>query len=148
MANCFTNSSRSIYLWIGISNTRSYHSNFVVSSLNQIELLIQLQGGQHILNLIDFYGVSFVALVLALPELITFGWIYGVERLWLDVKFMRNAETGLYYRLTWKIISPLLMLIILIYQVVQFESISYNGQKYPVYVTGTFAKLRVFEDDV
>ncbi|XP_037047033.1 sodium-dependent nutrient amino acid transporter 1-like [Bradysia coprophila] len=92
-------------------------------------------GGQHILNLVDFYGVSFVALVLAVPELITFGWIYGVERLWLDVKFMRNVETGLYYRLTWKIVSPLLMLIILIYQVVQFKPISYNEQKYPANVT-------------
>ncbi|KAG4076236.1 hypothetical protein HA402_014785 [Bradysia odoriphaga] len=93
-------------------------------------------GGQHILNLVDFYGVSFVALVLAVPELITFGWIYGVERLWLDVKFMRNVETGLYYRLTWKFVSPLLMLIILIYQVVQFKSISYNEQKYPANITG------------
>lgn len=95
-----------------------------------------MQGGQHILNLVDFYGVSFVALVLAVPELITFGWIYGVQRLWLDVKFMINVETGLYYRLTWKIVSPLLMLIILIYQVVQFEQISYNEQKYPATVTG------------
>lgn len=81
--------------------------------------------------MIDFYGVSFVALVLAVPELITFGWIYGVERLCLDIKFMRNVETSLYFRLTWRIVSPLLMLTILIYQVVLFQPISYNGQEYP-----------------
>lgn len=97
---------------------------------------INLQGGQHILNLIDFYGVSFVALVLAVPELITFGWIYGIERLCLDMKFMRNVETSSYYRLTWTIVAPLLMLTILIYHVVLFEPITYNGHEYPAEFVG------------
>lgn len=34
-------------------------------------------GGQFILNLLDFYGASFVALVLAIFELLAVGWIYG-----------------------------------------------------------------------
>lgn len=95
-----------------------------------------MQGGQHILNLIDFYGVSFVALVLAVPELLTFGWIYGVERLCVDIKFMQNVETSSYFVVTWKIVSPLLMFIILVYQIVFFQQISYNGQEYPASVIG------------
>lgn len=74
--------------------------------------------------------------MLAVPELITFGWIYGVERLRLDIKFMRNVETSFYFRLTWKIVSPLLMLTILVYQIVSFRPLSYNGQEYPASVTG------------
>lgn len=35
-------------------------------------------GGQFILNLIDFFGASFIALVLAIAELIAVGWIYGI----------------------------------------------------------------------
>lgn len=34
-------------------------------------------GGQYILNLIDFFGCSFIALFLAIAELISFAWIYG-----------------------------------------------------------------------
>lgn len=40
-------------------------------------LLYITPGGQYILNLLDFYGASFVALVLAIFELIAVGWIYG-----------------------------------------------------------------------
>jgi len=34
-------------------------------------------GGQFILNLVDFYGVSFTALILAIGELVAVAWIYG-----------------------------------------------------------------------
>lgn len=40
-------------------------------------LLYLTPGGQYILNLLDFYGASFVALVLAIFELVAVGWIYG-----------------------------------------------------------------------
>lgn len=41
-------------------------------------LLYVTPGGQYVLNLLDFYGASFVALVLAIFELIAMGWIYGM----------------------------------------------------------------------
>lgn len=34
-------------------------------------------GGQFVLNLVDFFGCSFIALFLAIAELIAVGWIYG-----------------------------------------------------------------------
>lgn len=40
-------------------------------------LLYVTPGGQFILNYIDFYGVTFVAIVLGIFELISAGWIYG-----------------------------------------------------------------------
>lgn len=42
-----------------------------------VGLLYITPGGQYILNLLDFYGASFVALVLAIFELVAVGWIYG-----------------------------------------------------------------------
>lgn len=36
-------------------------------------------GGQHIITLLDFHGVTFVSLVSAIFELIAVGWIYGKE---------------------------------------------------------------------
>lgn len=48
---------------------------------------INFQGGQFILNLVDFFGASFTAFILAIAELVAFGWIYGkdisiIKRVW------------------------------------------------------------------
>lgn len=40
-------------------------------------LVYTTPGGQYILNLVDFFGCSFIALFLAIAELIAIGWIYG-----------------------------------------------------------------------
>lgn len=40
-------------------------------------LVYMTPGGQFILNLVDFFGCSFIALFLAIAELMTIAWIYG-----------------------------------------------------------------------
>lgn len=39
----------------------------------------QKQGGQYILNLVDFYGASFIVFILAIAELVAVSWIYGIN---------------------------------------------------------------------
>lgn len=87
-------------------------------------------GGQFIINFLDFYGASFVALILAIVELITVGWIYGVDRFCKDVEFMLGKKTGIYWRLCWGIVTPLLMFSIFIYFVSTWTSITYQGYEY------------------
>ncbi|XP_065369295.1 sodium-dependent nutrient amino acid transporter 1-like [Calliphora vicina] len=101
-------------------------------------LLYITPGGQYILNLLDFYGASFVALVLAIFELIAVGWIYGVKQLCKDIHFMLGIKTSIYYRLCWGIITPAFMAAILIYTLVEYEPLQYNGYTYQdgVYIFG------------
>ena len=40
-------------------------------------IIYMTPGGQFILNLVDFFGCSFIGLGLAIAELIAVGWIYG-----------------------------------------------------------------------
>lgn len=42
-----------------------------------LSIVYMCPGGQFILNLVDFYGVSFTALILAIGELLAIGWVYG-----------------------------------------------------------------------
>lgn len=42
-----------------------------------VSIIYMTPGGQYVLNLVDFYGVSFSALILAIGELLAVGWIYG-----------------------------------------------------------------------
>ncbi|XP_017490368.1 PREDICTED: sodium-dependent nutrient amino acid transporter 1-like, partial [Rhagoletis zephyria] len=95
-----------------------------------IGLIYITPGGQYLLNFMDFYGASFVALVLAIFELIAVGWIYGVKTLCHDVYFMLGIKTSLYYRICWGLITPAFMAAVLIYTLVNYTPLQYNGYTY------------------
>lgn len=59
-------------------------------------------GGQFVLTLVDYFGASFIVFILAIGELIAFGWIYGVDRLCADCEFMLGFRPSLYWRICWK----------------------------------------------
>lgn len=87
-------------------------------------------GGQFLINLLDFYGASFVALILAIVELTTVSWIYGVDRFCKDIEFMLGRKTGLYWRICWKFITPTIMIGILGYFVVTWKPLTYQDKDY------------------
>ncbi|XP_055906868.1 sodium-dependent nutrient amino acid transporter 1-like [Eupeodes corollae] len=105
-----------------------------------IGLVYVTPGGQFILNFVDYYGVTFVVLVVAIAETAAFGWIYGVKRFCNDIQFMSNSETSLYYRLCWGIITPVFMITVLIYTFVGYEPIKYKDYSYTtgMYIFGWF----------
>lgn len=104
--------------------------------------ITHFQGGQHLLNFIDFFGVSFVVFVMGIAQLITFCWIYGVDRLCFDIQFMLGFKTGWYWRICWSIVTPALMIAIFIYFVVELaqssDPITYKDQPYPNVVYSEF----------
>ncbi|KAH8393523.1 hypothetical protein KR200_004126 [Drosophila serrata] len=96
-----------------------------------IGLMYITPGGQYMLTLVDFFGASMIALVLGIAELYTIGWIYGTDRLCKDIEFMLGRKVGLYWRLCWSIITPLIMTVILIYFYATYEPLTYNNIVYP-----------------
>uniref|UniRef100_A0A1B0DCW9 Sodium-dependent nutrient amino acid transporter 1 n=1 Tax=Phlebotomus papatasi TaxID=29031 RepID=A0A1B0DCW9_PHLPP len=92
----------------------------------------------YILNLVDFFGASFIAFFLAIAELVAIAWIYGVKRLCKDVEFMLRIPIGIYWRICWGFITPIMMAIILIYTLVKLEPLTYRDEYYPLaaYVAG------------
>ncbi|XP_073845258.1 sodium-dependent nutrient amino acid transporter 1-like [Musca autumnalis] len=91
-------------------------------------------GGQFMLNYIDFYGVTFIAIVLAIVELVSAAWVYGIKNICRDIKFMLDIKTSIYYRLCWGIITPIFMTAILIYMLVDYKPLTYNDVSYPDYL--------------
>jgi solute carrier family 6 amino acid transporter-like protein 5/7/9/14 len=86
--------------------------------------------GQFLINLLDFYGASFVALILAIIELVTVSWIYGIDRFCNDIEFMLKRKTGLYWRLCWKFITPFIMISIFLYFVWTWKPLTYGDVEY------------------
>lgn len=90
-----------------------------------------MKGGQYLLNLVDFFCVSFLIYVLGITELITFGWIYGIKRICKDIEFMLGSKSNLYWRISWGVIAPFLMIVIFIYELVTMTPLKYKDYIYP-----------------
>lgn len=102
----------------------------------------------------DFYGCSFVVLILAIIELVTIGWIYGVPRLCKDIKFMLGWEPSVYWKYCWRYLvtefflfkllidlnfkffkqTPGIMMFIFFYDLLHFKTVTYDGYVYPTFV--------------
>ncbi|XP_030370820.1 sodium-dependent nutrient amino acid transporter 1 isoform X1 [Scaptodrosophila lebanonensis] len=109
-----------------------------------VSIVYMTPGGQFILNLVDFYGVSFTALILAIGELLAVSWIYGLRRFCADIKFMMGIETGWYWRLCWAYITPGLMTAVLLYMLVDMTELTYKGVAYPRLAHGIGWTLATF----
>lgn len=88
------------------------------------------------LQFVDYFGCQFIAFILAIAELATFGWIYGVKRLCGDIEFMLKRKTGFYWRICWGFVTPIMMTIILIYTLVTLKPLQYKNYTYPDAVYG------------
>lgn len=96
-----------------------------------VSLVYITPGGQFVLNLVDFFGVSFTGLVFAIGELVAVAWIYGVKRFCDDIYFMSGQKTGYYWRICWGILSPIMMIGVLIYFLLDLKELTYKDVKYP-----------------
>ncbi|XP_073829598.1 sodium-dependent nutrient amino acid transporter 1-like [Musca autumnalis] len=87
--------------------------------------------GQWILNLVDYYGATFVIFGLALCQIIGVAWIYGLQNFCDDVEFMSRMRVSFYWRICWAVITPLLLLFIFVYSMAELKTLQYAGMDYP-----------------
>jgi len=60
----------------------------------------------------------------------------GTKRLCQDAEYMLNIKTSNYYRICWSIVTPLVMVVILVYSLLTMRPLSYNGQEFPLAYRG------------
>jgi solute carrier family 6 (neurotransmitter transporter, glycine) member 5/9 len=85
-----------------------------------------------VLQIVDFYGATFVAFILAVGELLAFCFIYGVDRICKDVEFMLGIKLNLYWKVCWRYLTPGLMIVIVIYTLWNFEIPKDGNFNYPL----------------
>uniref|UniRef100_A0A182IPK4 Transporter n=1 Tax=Anopheles atroparvus TaxID=41427 RepID=A0A182IPK4_ANOAO len=103
-----------------------------------VGLIYITPGGLVVLDVCDFYGATLVTLTLAVFELFTFAWIYGVNRVCKDIEFMLGIKTGKFWRICWGIVTPLTVLLILLFSLVEYKPVaaapfSYNAMGWCLY---------------
>lgn len=84
------------------------------------------------LNLVDSYGATFVIFILACLEIYTFCYMYGINRVSDDAKFMLGFYPNKFFKVCWKYVTPAIMTLIAIYSLVYYEKPTDNGREFPM----------------
>lgn len=58
-------------------------------------------------------------------------WIYGLEKFCWDAEFMLQRKVTIFWRISWMIITPVLLIIIYIYFIAKLENPTFSGKEYP-----------------
>ncbi|XP_077347947.1 sodium-dependent neutral amino acid transporter B(0)AT1 [Lithobates pipiens] len=80
-----------------------------------IALIFVLNSGNYWLALFDGYAGSIPLLIIAFCEMVSVVYIYGIDRFNEDIKFMIGHKPNIFWQITWRVISPLIMLAIFIF---------------------------------
>ncbi|XP_066231064.1 inactive sodium-dependent neutral amino acid transporter B(0)AT3 isoform X2 [Saccopteryx leptura] len=73
-----------------------------------------LQSGSYWLEVFDNHVASLNLIIFAFFEVAGVIYVYGLERFCDDIAWMTGKQPGLYWRVTWKVVSPLLLLTIFV----------------------------------
>ncbi|CAH1711848.1 sodium-dependent dopamine transporter [Aphis gossypii] len=91
------------------------------------------QGGFYFFNLLDRYAAGYSMLIAVLFETIAVSWIYGVDRFCDDIKDMMGHSPGVYWRFCWRFAAPLFLVFIIVYGLLGYEPLTYEGYVYPAW---------------
>ncbi|XP_054434197.1 sodium-dependent neutral amino acid transporter B(0)AT1 [Pteronotus mesoamericanus] len=80
-----------------------------------IAFIFTLNSGQYWLSLMDGYAGSIPLLIIAFCEMFAVVYVYGVDRFNKDIEFMIGHKPNIFWQITWRVVSPLLMLIIFLF---------------------------------
>uniref|UniRef100_A0A3Q3GCI3 Transporter n=1 Tax=Labrus bergylta TaxID=56723 RepID=A0A3Q3GCI3_9LABR len=87
-----------------------------------IALIFALQSGNYWLALFDSYAGSIPLLIIAFCEMTGVVYLYGIDRFNKDIEFMIGHKPNIFWQATWRVISPLIVLVIF----VQYASNNYE----------------------
>lgn len=96
-----------------------------------VGLIYVTPGGQWMLQLVDFFAGNFTIYVLATLEVIGIVWVYGLANFCQDIEFMLNMHISWFWKFTWGLFVPVVLMGVLLYSLIKFEPVKYNGQDFP-----------------
>ncbi|XP_078682720.1 sodium-dependent proline transporter-like isoform X1 [Branchiostoma floridae x Branchiostoma belcheri] len=109
--------------------------SIVVLGLCVIGYLLALpqttNAGMYWLQLLDWYSAGFSLMIISLCLTIAIQYVYGMKRFSKDIKTMLGFEPPIYFKVCWVAITPALLMFILIFNLVQFNPVTYGDYEYP-----------------
>lgn len=88
-------------------------------------------GGVYLVNMLNTYGPGLAILFVVFVESAGVCWIYGTDNFARDIEKMIGKRPGLFWRICWKYISPVFLLIIFVCSLLNHEEMLGKEYKYP-----------------
>uniref|UniRef100_A0A3P8RPT6 Transporter n=1 Tax=Amphiprion percula TaxID=161767 RepID=A0A3P8RPT6_AMPPE len=83
-----------------------------------ITLLFAQHSGIYWVTLFDTFAGSVSLLAIGFLETLTVAYIYGIDRFNKDIKFMVGHKPSIFWQISWRFTSPLIVLVILVFYLV------------------------------
>ncbi|XP_059832572.1 sodium-dependent neutral amino acid transporter B(0)AT2 [Hypanus sabinus] len=84
-----------------------------------IGLVFVQRSGNYFVTMFDDYSATLPLLIVVILENVTVAWVYGTDKFMEDLKDMLGFTPFRYYYYTWKYVSPLILIALLIASIVQ-----------------------------
>ncbi|XP_070822194.1 sodium-dependent neutral amino acid transporter B(0)AT3-like [Chaetodon trifascialis] len=112
-----------------------------------VSLIFTLGSGNYWLEIFNNYVGSIPLLIIAFFEIIGVVYIYGINRFSDDIEWMSGRRPNIYWQVTWRFISPVMLLLIFVaYVVVAAEKRpTYNAWN-PDYALFPLAEVQYYPD--
>ncbi|KAJ7997072.1 hypothetical protein DPEC_G00225130 [Dallia pectoralis] len=95
-----------------------------------------MQVGIYVFQLMDHYTAIVSIMFLAFFEVLAICGLYGVRRLSANVEEMGGNKPNIFFRVCWMFVAPLLITVILVFTIIQFQPARYEGYVYPPWAQG------------
>ncbi|XP_076070507.1 sodium- and chloride-dependent glycine transporter 2-like isoform X2 [Mytilus galloprovincialis] len=90
-----------------------------------------MQGGMYALQIVDWYFALFSVMIVCILETIIIGWIYGANRFYEDIELMIGRKPCIWWSICWKFITPVILVMMLVFNMTQITPVSYGTYQYP-----------------
>ncbi|XP_005105728.1 sodium- and chloride-dependent betaine transporter isoform X2 [Aplysia californica] len=98
-----------------------------------VSLPIATRGGIYVFTLLDWFVAAFCVMLTSLIECIIIGWLYGVDKFCDDIELMIGRRPGIYMKVCWTVVTPLVMLVAFIFTCAKYTLPVYDGYVFPTH---------------
>ncbi|CAH1268019.1 SLC6A5 [Branchiostoma lanceolatum] len=89
------------------------------------------QGGIYLLTMVDWYSAGVSLMIVAVTECLVLAWLYGCDRFYDNIKMMLGSYPSIWWKICWKVITPVVLLGILLFTMVNHSPVTYGKYEYP-----------------
>ncbi|CAH8632930.1 unnamed protein product [Schistosoma margrebowiei] len=116
----------------------------VIGSACSFAFINVTSGGMYVFNLMDRYMAGTALLIGSLFQVIAIAWFYGMDKLCQDIISMNLPTPNIYWRLCWKLLTPITLTVMIISSLIDPTPLHYNyGAKHPELSTNYSERVNI-----
>ncbi|XP_059141513.1 sodium- and chloride-dependent glycine transporter 1-like [Physella acuta] len=134
IVECVISAALDEFVWLKKTALRaSGFRVFMIILALLLGLPLVCSGGMQLLTLVDSSVSGFPLLFVGLIECVAINWVYGFNNFWSDIQMMVGKKSKIYWKVTWLVVSPIVLLLTILVNIIFYTEPSYNGQLYPAW---------------